>query len=653
MRGLLLILGCLLCAQTAAAIEPAALLFSDNTALVAPDAPDVLIEHLVLQQNALIYLLDGADYRASADVRAAIVPLPELPADRQAAADSVAEWVKRYRISLVIMPEHPAAARLWRQSLEGLCDLYAHVAEFKPGDIALPHGSEYDIYRGPNPVFFDPGPSAMGAVINRYLDNDTALSAGEKRLAVKAGTLRLVAEENSAFGEPVMRALATAIQTTDSLSAESGPAATTARTYAVRWRSILSQKLNPHIGTAEFGGLAGVTGEGRLTLESHAPVEIRIDSVSVGSSSVQIGWTTPLPGEISPGGRFELAGRLLAHDAAVHHIPMHINYSFADLQLRCPVTITTEMVASIAVEFDPPIAYASSANERPDPDYRIKMIPVTARITNRTTARRQIKLEWFADDPVSVSVSLREVTLKSGEVRTIPITLSLPTDWKGKALSYGVKVNEAKSTVAQGIGRLWQSRADIDGKPQVAVLGDAGIWLTALNAVGVTGFPLDINHLADADMSPFRAVIISGDIAPPSPAAMQKIRDLARRGRRIIVDLTPPSAAWLPWPTKLERRGAPTSAKYFKKDLNWWAKPNTLLGDCFAAVTSGEVFTLPPGIQEWEPLVTDASGKGFMYRRAEGKGWYVVVHKGWREGIRRMERRPMMGLVNLVGRSIR
>ena len=47
------------------------------------------------------------------------------------------------------------------------------------------------------------------------------------------------------------------------------------------------------------------------------------------------------------------------------------------------------------------------------------------------------------------------------------------------------------------------------------------------------------------------------------------------------------------------------------------------------------------------PSVPDA-GKGFMYRRRYGGGWYVVVYGGWGRRVTDLDRRALLGLINLV-----
>jgi hypothetical protein len=60
------------------------------------------------------------------------------------------------------------------------------------------------------------------------------------------------------------------------------------------------------------------------------------------------------------------------------------------------------------------------------------------------------------------------------------------------------------------------------------------------------------------------------------------------------------------------------------------------------------VFTLPAGATGWEPLLVDDGGKGFMYRRRAGDGWYVVIHDGWSKRLSGLDRRALLGLINLV-----
>jgi hypothetical protein len=180
------------------------------------------------------------------------------------------------------------------------------------------------------------------------------------------------------------------------------------------------------------------------------------------------------------------------------------------------------------------------------------------------------------------------------------------------------------------------------------VVGNGGRWRRALRAVGIDAAPVMAGSLEAGDLSVFGTVVVDGRTPVPTRSDVSALAVFVQSGRVAIVDLSSASAAWLPWEVQLVRWPGPFAASFHKEELNWWQAPNGLVGGCFASPDRDSVETLPPGVQDWESLLVDGSGKGFMYRRRYGGGWYVVVHSGWGRRVANLDRRALLGLINLV-----
>ena len=207
MRGFIATFCCLLCFGVAQA-DDAALLLTDRTALVPPDAPPALIEYLVTQHHALIYQPANPDYSVPDEFKSWIISLPQMPMVRQSAAETIAAWVAEYGIDIAVLPGHPPGTQEWRAALDDACTIFEPVYEFQPGDIALPSGDNYLFYRGPRPVFFPAEPAVLEDLIDRHAADDATLTGAERRLATDAGTLRMITRDGHIYrGEACVSSL--------------------------------------------------------------------------------------------------------------------------------------------------------------------------------------------------------------------------------------------------------------------------------------------------------------------------------------------------------------------------------------------------------------------------------------------------------------
>jgi hypothetical protein len=647
MRGVLLVLtaGALaLAPDLANGGDLRAKLLSERTALVAADAPPELAEFLKDTWDALV-CIPGRGITAG-DGGWPAIDLPVMPGDITAARDSVAAWRDRYGISVVFAPagsDRTTWAEATRQA--GLA-LFEPQNDFAAGDFALPLEDGYAVYRGPVGQPFAAGPQRLERLsLAASMRN---FSAGYRELIRRAGDLQGAFRQDGQADLAATEQLLYATLAADSIGGSADSAAALAAIYAARWGHTLGWLLAPACDAKDMELYRGIARPGSISFQSKASVTVNMGAMSLAPATTEAEWGADFPVELAPGQRITIPVRLTAGAAARGGIVLEGRFEYRGFKFTRRLPLDVSVVEPLELAFDPPILQFSEGARRNDPDYTIAVIPGTLGVHNRSDAALDFALDWSAEDPISIAATDRQLTLAAGEARKLPFTLSAPKELKSGDYDIGTRAHGPSGIDVSARAALWIGDATIDKNMRVGVLGSAGAWLGALGALGIGAYPLVASAAGDADLSGLAALVIPGEVDSPNPLGRTAVEEFAQSGHVVLVELTPASARWLPWETRLVQKPGPYAANFYNDDLAWWRAPNPLVSGCFAAAQSDRVYTLPAGSTAWEPLLVDDGGKSFMYRRAAGRGWYVVVHQGWSPRFANLDRRALLGLVNLV-----
>jgi hypothetical protein len=642
MRGTLVGLCFLALTSVTWATDRSLLLLSDNSALLAPETPAAVAEYLTLAWGALICVPAGGSQasREQPYVQAQVL-LPMIPVDSAQAVDSLRAWRSRWGLTLALFPgdgKHDGAARAAKAA--GLT-VFRDSHSFGRGDAAVPDGETYHYYHGERSWFF----RALGGLV-QTADSGAVDLTGQTRLnqvAAELTTHFATTPDATAF-----KALRGAVGAADSLAATEDPESALAGRYAQRWRRCLAFWLAPRAASAPLEIFTGLPEIRTVTLRSTVPVPLTIEGVRTSASQIDIDWQTEFPLQLSAGGTVVLSGRFKAIEPGTAQISLNLDLAYRGLAFTGYRTLAVLAAVPLELRFDPPIIYASEGTERTDPDYLVRVSTGSLVAKNWSDMPLKTELAWTAEDPIDISATQRELILQPGEERSLSFTLSMPRELKYREYGFSVKTGGSDSPSADISGRLWREAPKIAGGVHVGVAGDAPHWLEALRGVRIAAAPLVPDQLDLAKLNGFGAIIVAADCPQPSPQQREALHRFCRSGRTVLIDLSRSAAAWLPWATSLVRRPGPFAATFYQEELSWWQTPNGLVGGCFAAPDHDTVFTLPAGAEGWEPLVVDDGGKGFMYRRRAGDGWYVVIHNGWGPRLADLDRRALLGLINLV-----
>jgi hypothetical protein len=642
MRGVFAAFVCIFSVPLFAADLEEALL-SNRAALVSADTPPEVIAYMCDDLNALVLVPQGEQLGRLPKSKFALLPLPTLPRDSITAVDSLRAWRRRYGAGVALLPKDRRSGAVWTEALTGEARLYKRTSEFANGDIAVPIKDGYAIYRGPANRFFVDDSRPFAPDISDTIGHDRTWSAFSARAMNVAALLESSSEQAQ------VDSIASLVRVAESLDASAHPLRGIARAYAWRWRHVLGLRLAPTCDAPVIETFSSVPTPQSFSFHSDGPIVLQIDSLRFTGDGIEIKWNTSFPQTVQPGQPLTVEGVVTARGSNPT-TRLWCSYSHAGVDLHTCTEVHVKVRAAIEAAFDPPILFADDDFTRSDPDYLIRVATGNVTLANRTSKAIHVNLNWKADSTLSITSPDKQLDLAPGKTERVSYTLSLPRELKRKQYTFSVAATDSAGTAATVTGQLWATRPRVKDEPRAAVLGDAGLWLRALRALGIDAYPLASNSLADADLTEFTAVIISGDAAAPDEKAKTAVRKLAEEGNLVIVSLSENSAAWLPWAAPWELRPAPTQTKFHKPEMGWWHSPNTLVGNSFASPDSELAYTLPAGTPDWEPLAVSSGGKGFMYRRPVGKGWFVVVHGGWAKALERYERPALLGLANLVGR---
>jgi hypothetical protein len=635
-------LGILALTSAAPAADRSLLLLSDNATLLAPETPPAVAEYLTEAWGALI-CVPASGPQASYEQAYALaqVRLPAIPADSVQAADSLRAWRSRWGLTLALFPEdaqHDPAADAAR--IAGL-SVFRSTPSFTPGAVAIPDGDFYHVYRGERSWFFQ----ALSGLVQRPALEPTA-PPDQLRLnqvAADLATHFATIPDATAF-----KYLRSAVGVVDSLAAADVSVSPAAAQYARRWRRCLAFWLAPRAGTAPLAIFSELPQTRTVTLRSTVPVPLILEGVRTEASRIDIDWQTDFPLELAAGGTAVLTGCFMAQEPGTTEVSLQLDLAYRGLAFTGFRTLPVKATRPLELRLDPPIIYASEGIERTDPDYLVRVSTGSLVAKNWSDVPLVTSLAWVAEDPIDISATRQQLNLQPGEERRLDFTLSMPLQLKYRQYDFLVAAEGADGPSHRVSGHLWREAPTISGGLHVGLIGEALHWLEALGGVRIAAAGLVPDQLDAAKLNGFGAIVVASDCPRPSPQEREALHRFCRGGRVVLIDLSRPAAAWLPWGTALVRRPGPFAATFYSEELDWWQEPNGLVGGCFAAPDRDSVFTLPAKAAGWEPLLVDDGGKGFMYRRRAGSGWYVVIHSGWSARLADLDRRALLGLINLV-----
>lgn len=619
-----------------------ALLYSHHAALVSEGTPQAVKDFLTAEWGALIFVPSKGVIREGQPVYGrSQVLLPEVPKDSAAAAVLLNTWKERWGISIAIVEPGKASGHWAAPARKAGLRVFETVKTFKAGDVAIPVGRDYRVYRGDGNAFFDgDAPDPAGSRIMGEQDHSQ----------LRAWSSALAAEFATEPSQQSFKQLKSAIMYADSLGATDLVAATPARLYASHWRAFLAFSLAPDLGQDTLVLSKGVPQVYTLSVATEAGVPMWIQWAHSVHPGYSIDWQTEFPHFLGGKARSRLVATFDAKVTGSDTIWMDIACAYEDVQFTSRTAIPVVSTQALEFRFDPPIVYASEAQERTDPDYTVRVIRSELYARNWSRQPITFNLGWTSDRDVHVSATRKSFLLEPGTSKVIPVAITIPKKLKRKEYGFKATATYGAGHEQVATGHIWRNKPKITGTPLVCVINGSERWLKALEGAGIAALPLHSEGLSMADLSNVRAIIVPAEVPAPTVLAREAIRNFVSRGKLVLVDLSTESARWLPWTTPLVFRAGPFSATFIKPKFKWWDAPNGLVGGCYAAPNNNLTATLPAGIGHWDPLIVDDKGKGFMYRRREGKGWYVAVHPGWALRLERLDRRALLGMINLVGR---
>lgn len=642
MKQFLTALCVLLLSPVASATPDRALLYSHYAALVSEDTPQAVKDFLTAEWGALIFVPSKGVVREGKPVYGrSQVLLPEIPEDSATAVVLLRAWKERWGISIAIVDPGKASGRWAAPARKAGLRVFESVKDFKAGDVAIPVSREYRVYRGGGAAFFEgdaPDPAGL------------KIMGGRDQSELSSWSAALAAEFATEPSQQSFKQLKSAITYADSLGTSDNPAAEPARLYASHWRAFLAFSLAPDLGQDTLVLSKGVPQVYTLSVATEAGVPMWLQWAHSIHPGYSIDWKTEFPYYLGGIARSRIVATFDAKVTGSDNIWMDIACAYEDVQFTSRTAIPVVSTQALEFRLDPPILYASNAEKRSDPDYAVKVIRSELYARNWSREPLSFNLGWTSDGTVHVSATRQSYLLEPGTSKIIPIAITIPKKFEHKEYTFEATATYGAGHEQKATGHIWRNRPKITGTPLVCVINGSERWLRALEGAGIAALPLHSEGLSMADLSNVRAIIVPADAPAPTALAREAIRNFVSRGKLVLVDLSTESARWLPWSTPLVFRPGPFSATFIKPEFKWWGAPNGLVGGCFAAPNGNLTATLPAGIGNWDPLIVDDKGKGFMYRRRAGKGWFVAVHSGWALRLERLDRRALLGMINLVGR---
>ena len=611
------------------AFDHARVLLSDHAVLCSPNTPVATVRHLVETWGALICVVatgEAPNLRLEPWVAVRLAP----GTDSASTADSLSAWKARLQLTTVVSENSALVSAAHAAGLRA----FAQTPEFRPGGLAIRDGRGYVHYEGPSSVFFD----RQGLL----LDPNTRSRLPEpwKELATSLAAAFSPGSDTSVTRWHTLLAVT---RRADSLSARAGsnPAL---RTYGERWRSCLSWWLSPTItadtlrvfvAQKESHALRLVRGEGVVSLAG----------IQGDPGAVSAYWNTPWPLELARDTSL-VSGLFRADQAGSFHWVGRLEFEFDRFRFTRTFSFPVNVVTALQARLLPPVLFMDGPYVRTDPDYEVAALSGQLELLNGSASPLAVHLDWLSDGPGQITPRAADLSLLPGEKKRTSFTVNLPRDPAMKDYTFGVDLS-AGGVTSRVAGQIWKSAPHKSGSGRLGVVGSSGTWLTALPDLGLKVDALVPGALM-GELASLEALVIRGGTAPAGESDVHAVSDFAARGGVVILEIDREALQWLPWQVSTIRKPAPYAASFYKEELAWWHSPNGLVGGCFAAIDRDSVLTLAAGESGWEPLVIDDLGKGFMYRRQSGHGWYILVHSGWWPRLEQVERRAHLGLFNLV-----
>jgi len=626
---------------TAHAQEAGPVLLSTNTALVTADVPAAVARHLASDWGTLLCVAERPDLWSPGSVLDHVhVVLPTLPDGAADAVDSMTAWTRRLGIDLVIVGGAGDRFAVIAAARQAGLDVFTAEEIFQPGDVAIPGDDDYHAFRGPRSSFFSDVSSPWAGVDTDAIKKS---SPGWRRLHATAIQLSGAFSGGMHGTDTQLSLLLNASRLADSLADVADSVATVAAQYASRWQALLGHWLRPVVRPGSITAFAGIPTTLTLEIRSSVQTNTSIDTVLFPTESVSA-WHNDWPQTLVPTGRVRATGEFLIAGPGTRTQVVLVRTSYRGFQAESRYGLITAVRPAVSLTLDPAIHYADASSGRDD---AVRVATGVVVANNACDQALDLELTWQAESPIEIAAVRETIRLGAGESRRLAYTLSMPRELEYKEYSFDVRTRVGDAAV-EATGHLWRRPPKFGTRSAVAVVGDGERWRRSLRAVGIDAAPVMAGSLEAGDLTVFGAAVVDGHAPSPTQSDVSALAAFVQSGRVAIVDLSNRSAAWLPWDLRLVRWPGPFAAAFHKEDLRWWQAPNGLVGGCFASPDRDSVETLPSGVQDWEPLLVDDSGKGFMYRRRYGGGWYVVVHSGWGRRVADLDRRALLGLINLV-----
>jgi hypothetical protein len=622
------------------ASDRARVLLSDHTVICSPHTPVAAARHLVDTWGALLCTVASDDHPVDAALQPWVGAQLSPGSDPAALADSLLAWRDRLHLTTAIVTDDQALADAAAKA--GL-RVFAQTYEFQRGDLAIPDARGYLFFHGPAPVFFD----RAGYLQERLADT---LHRSKDGWVTVARSLATNFSPGADATDARWRTLLSATHTADSLALAPGTDPR-ARAYGERWRHCLAWWLAPTFSADTLSLFVGQESRHTIRLEG-AQGPVTLAGIESGTGPVSVSWSSAWPVEIAALSAFELVGTFRSERAGPLRWNGAFDFRFDGFRFSRGFSFAMQVETAVQARFIPPVLFTDGKYVRTDPDFEVCAVPGQLEIVNRTTSPLDVLLLWRTESPIELSAAVTEFTLAAGETKRTGYTLSVPKQLSYQEYGFAVDVSAAGSQTTVR-GQLWKDAPRRTGGGSLGAVGGAQAWLLALPDLGVKTAELAPGSLGASGLASADAVVLCGGVGASSEADVQALSDWVNRGGVALVDIERHALSWLPWPVNTVRRPGPFAASFYKESLDWWRSPNPLVGGCFAAENRDSVLTLAAGESGWEPLIVDDGGKGFMYRKRYGRGWYVVIHSGWWPRLEQLERRAHLGLFNLLSAASR
>lgn len=613
------------------AFERARVLLSDHAVLCTPNTPEAAVIHLVRSWGAMVYLVSSDVQSTDFRLRPWVADHLYLDPTSEGMLDSLHAWKTRLHIGTAVITAHPNLAETARDA--GL-RVFVQMDEFQQGELALRDGDDFLYYDGPSPIFFE----RQGAL----------LETGNGSLRSRSGWNKLASALSEAFApgadtsQKSWHTLLAATHTADSLAAlpDADPRSTA---FPERWRNCLSWWLAPTLEVDSLHLYVGQKQPHSIRLKKGQGV-VTLAGIHADPGKVAAAWTTSLPLTLDCD-TTRITGQFSAMEAGAYHWTGSVEFQFENFRFVRPLSILVHVESALRATLRPWVMFENKST-KPDRDPLTRTYPGELELRNTSGVPLEVHLEWQVPSPGLIADAESGFEVAPGERKRTAFTLRLPEELPEK--EYDFEVQPSADGASYSVrGQVWKDAPAKSGQGRIGVVGASGAWLSAFPDLGLKMTELSPGSVA-GHLESLDAVLIRGGTRPADESDKRAVADFVAEGHVAVIEIESDALTWLPWPVDTVRKPAPFAASFHREEMAWWQSPNGLVGGCFASITRDTLLTLAAGVVAWDPLLVDDHGKGFMYRRASGRGWYVLVHSGWWPRLDQFERRAYLGLFNLV-----